>query len=143
MKAEELARESLRITSLINDSNHHRVGMTCSLLASILSGQGQLGDETRGLYERCLAISIRNEGPDGSNTASVNLNLGNFYCRLAEVQTTVDLEQKQLLLAKFYSEESHRISLKIYGPTHPETVKPASQLAAVSFELSRIFLNKD
>jgi tetratricopeptide (TPR) repeat protein len=44
LKAEELARESLRITSLINGSNHCRVGRTCSLLTGILRGQGQLGD---------------------------------------------------------------------------------------------------
>jgi hypothetical protein len=36
-KAEELASESLRILSLIDDSNHNRVGRTCSPLASILS----------------------------------------------------------------------------------------------------------
>jgi hypothetical protein len=47
-RAEELARESLRITSLINDSNDHSIGRACSLLASTLTVQGQLGDETRG-----------------------------------------------------------------------------------------------
>jgi hypothetical protein len=40
MKAEELARESLRITSLINDSNHQSVGSICNLLANILRIQG-------------------------------------------------------------------------------------------------------
>jgi hypothetical protein len=40
-------------------------------LARFLSGQGQLGDETRGLYERSLAIYIRNDGP---NTATENYN---------------------------------------------------------------------
>jgi tetratricopeptide (TPR) repeat protein len=79
IKAEELARESLRIFSLINGSNHHRVGRACSLLANILRGQNQLGDKTRELHERCLSIFIRNEGPDGPNTASVNYNLGSFY----------------------------------------------------------------
>jgi hypothetical protein len=140
IKAEELARESLRIVSLADDSNHDRVGKACHLLADILMGQDQLGDETRGLHERCLAISIRNEGLDGSNTASGNFNLGLYYCQLAGVQTTVDLKQKQLLLGKAYYEESYRISLKIYGSTHTETVAAASQLADVSSELSRISL---
>jgi tetratricopeptide (TPR) repeat protein len=36
IKAEELARESLRITSLIHDRNHHDVGRTSFLLTSIL-----------------------------------------------------------------------------------------------------------
>ncbi len=112
-------------------------------MASILSGQGQLVAESRGLFERFLAISILTWGPDGSNTASGNLNLGDFYCRLAKVQTTVNLEQKQQLLAKAYFEESHRIKSKIYGPTHPDTIDIASQLARVSSKLSGSSLTLD
>jgi hypothetical protein len=130
-KAEELARKSIRSVSLIDDSNHHRVGSTCGLLADILRGQGQLGDETRGLFERCLAVSNRCGG---------YYNLGSFYRQLAGVQTIVDLKQKQLLLAKAYYKESHRIRLKILGPTHTETVDAASKLATVVSELSRISL---
>jgi hypothetical protein len=140
IKAEELARESLRIVSLINDSNRQRVGRICCLLADILRGQDRLRDETRGLYERYLAISIRNYGPDGSNTAAGNYNLGRYYYQLAGKQATGDLKQTQLLLAKVYYEESHRIRSKIYGHTNPETVDAASRLAAVSSELSRISL---
>jgi hypothetical protein len=140
IKAEELARESLRIISLLNNSNHSNIGRACCLLANILRGQDQLGEETRGLYERCLAIYIRNEGPDGSNTASGKFNLGSFYRQLAGKQATVDLRQTQLLHAKVYYEESHRIKSKIHGHTNPETVNTASQLAAVSSELSRMSL---
>jgi hypothetical protein len=140
IKAEELARESLRIFSLINGSNHYRVGNSCNLLAGILREQGHLGDETRKLHERFLAISIQNNGPDGSNTAAGNSNLGRYYLQLAVKQATVDLRQTQLLVAKAYFEESHRINLKIYGHTYPKTVDAASQLAAVSSKLSRISL---
>jgi hypothetical protein len=107
-------------------------------LASILSEHGQLGDETKGLYEPCLAIYILNEGPDGSNTASRNYNLGYFNCQLARVQTTVDLEQKQLLLGKAYFEESHRIRTEIYCSTHPITIDTLSELPIVLSELSNI-----
>jgi hypothetical protein len=131
IKAEGLARESLRIRILIYGINNHCIGMSCSLLASILRIQGQLGDETRGLYERCLANFIRNHGPDDHNTAAGNYDLGLFYGQLAEKQTNVDLEQKQLLLAKAYYKESHRILLKIYGPTHSGTIDAASKLAMV------------
>jgi tetratricopeptide (TPR) repeat protein len=140
IKAEELARESLRITSLINDSNHYSIGRACCLLASILMVKGQLGDETRGLFERCLAIYIRDFGPDGSNTADINFNLGLFYSQLAGVETLVDSEQKQLLLAKGYFEESHRICTEIYGSTHPGTIDAASKLATVYSKLSEISL---
>jgi hypothetical protein len=83
MKAEELGRESLCITSLIYDDNHYRVGKACNLLVCILSGHGQLGDEMRGLYERYLANFIRNLVPDGSNLASGNFDLGLFYHQLS------------------------------------------------------------
>jgi hypothetical protein len=140
IKAEELTRESLRIKSLLYDSNHSNIGRACCLLANVLMGQGQLGDETKGLYKRCLAIFIRNDGPDGPNTAPGNSTLGLFYRQLARKQATVDLIQTQLLLAKVYYEESHRIKSKIYGPTHTETVAAASKLATIVSDLSKIEL---
>jgi hypothetical protein len=58
-------------------------GSSCNLLANMLRVQGNLGDETREFHERTLAIAIRNEGPNGSNTAAANYNLGLFYCHLS------------------------------------------------------------
>jgi hypothetical protein len=84
------------------------------------------------------AIYILNYGPDGSNTASVNYDLGLFYCQLAGVQTTVNLMQKQILVAKAHFEESVRIHTKIHGSTHPVSIYAASELAAVSSDLIRI-----
>jgi tetratricopeptide (TPR) repeat protein len=129
IKAEELARESLRIRTLIN--NYSIVISSCDLLARILSAQGKLGDETKGLYERSLAISIRNEGPDGLNVAIGNINFGQFYCELARKQSTVDAAQTYLILAKSHHEEAQRINSKIYGPTHPNTVDAASRLTDI------------
>jgi hypothetical protein len=83
IKAEELARESLRIRSLINDSNNQSVGRNCNHLAAIMRAQEKYGDETKGLYERFLAISIRNTGPDGQSTAIGNCSLGIFHYQLA------------------------------------------------------------
>jgi hypothetical protein len=136
IKAEELARESLRIRSLIFDSNHQSVSISCNLVANILRKQSKLGDETRVLFERFLAISIRNEGP--ANTAAANSNLGLFYYQLSHEQATLNVQQAQLLLAKSHHEEAYRIRSKIYGPTHPETVFTASNLADVTSVLSRI-----
>jgi hypothetical protein len=64
--------------------------------------------------------------------------LGLLYHQLAGKQVTVDLKQTQLLVAKAYYEESHRIKSKIYGHTNPETVDAASKVAAVSEGLSRL-----
>jgi tetratricopeptide (TPR) repeat protein len=138
IKAEELARESLRIRSLIFDSNAQIVGNSCSFLANILSRQSKLGDETRRMYEHDLAISTRNQGPDGSNTAVANYNLGLFHRQLLHEQATFELKLTQLLLAKSHFKEALRIRSKIHGPTHPETVFAASNLADVTSVLSRI-----
>jgi hypothetical protein len=91
IKAEELARESLRIRTLVYGNNHNNdyFSVSCDLLAGILSAQGKFGDETRGLYERSLAITIRNQGPDGLHTAIGNFNIGAFY-HLANIQLTDD-----------------------------------------------------
>eukprot|EP00596_Hydrurales_sp_CCMP1899_P009591 CAMPEP_0119052096 /NCGR_PEP_ID=MMETSP1177-20130426/73509_1 /TAXON_ID=2985 /ORGANISM="Ochromonas sp, Strain CCMP1899" /LENGTH=165 /DNA_ID=CAMNT_0007031551 /DNA_START=332 /DNA_END=829 /DNA_ORIENTATION=- len=141
IKAEELARESLRIRTLIYGINYHSVGLSCKLMAIILETQGNLGDETRGFYERHLAIAIRDSGPDGLNTPVGSFQIGAFYYKLARAQTTVDLEQKQLLLAKSHIEEALRIYSKIHGPTHPDTLKTASLFTNISSELSQISPN--
>jgi hypothetical protein len=134
IKAEALARESLRIRTLICGSNQ-----TCGgLLAGILGAQGKFGDEMKGLYERSLAISLRHEGSDGVNVAFTNFNMGKFYGQLANIQPTVDAKRTQLLLAKSHFVEALRIQSKVYGPTHPSTVKTASHLNIISEASSQI-----
>jgi hypothetical protein len=95
LKAEELAREALRIRSLIYISADDRIGGSCDLLARILQSQGKFEDETQGLFERALAICIRNEGPYGVNTAISNINIGNYYLQFARIQPTVDTKRKK------------------------------------------------
>jgi tetratricopeptide (TPR) repeat protein len=145
IKAEGLARECLRIRSLIYDSNHFDVALSCCLLSRVLTQQIKLGDETKGLLERSLAIFLRNGGPNGSDTANGYLSLGVFHHQLADIQATytdidVHVLLKQLLVAKAHFEEAIRIRSKIFGPTHPQTVIAVSQLNNVSSELSTISL---
>jgi hypothetical protein len=135
IKAEGLTRESLRIRSLIYGINDPSVGSSCYFLACILEAQGNLGDETRGFYERLLTNAIRNSGPDGLNTAIGRFRIGAFYYKLAEAQTTVDLERRQLLSAQSHYEEALR------GPTHPDTIEVTSLLTTISSELPQISPN--
>jgi hypothetical protein len=81
IKAEELARECLRIRTLLDRCFKNNVGISnsCQLLADILRLQNKLGDETRELLERFIAISIRNEGLDGLSIAHGNHNIGIFF----------------------------------------------------------------
>jgi hypothetical protein len=136
LKAEKLAREALRIRSLIHSSDDDRIGVSCNLLAHILKSQGKLEDETKRLFERSLAIYIRSEGPGGVNTAMATANVGLYYYQLAEGQPTVDIKRKYFLISKSYIEEGFRIQTKILGPTHPNTVDAAYFLSSLVNELS-------
>jgi hypothetical protein len=113
------------------------VGVSCLLLADILSEQGKLGDETKELYERSLAIFIRNEGPVGLNHAVANQNMGRYYHTLAGVQLTTALQRKELLLAKYCAEESIRIFTELFSPTHPVVLKGESFLSNVLHNIRR------
>jgi hypothetical protein len=137
IKAEKLARESLHITTQLHGPDHDRVGISNMLLGRILKKQGKFGDETKEVLERALAIYIRNEGPDGANTATATVNIGQFYHGLAIKQSTVGTKRTQLLLAKSCFEEATRIETKIHSPTHPNRVGVASLLSDVLRELSR------
>jgi tetratricopeptide (TPR) repeat protein len=136
IKAEGLARESLRIRTQLPYS--HSVGLSCFLLARLLSKQKKFGDDTKELFERSLAIFIRNEGPDGINTAGANIATGYFHYNFAMIQSTISTKRTQLQLAKSYSEEAIRIESKIHNPTHPNRVGAASLLSEVLRELSKV-----
>jgi tetratricopeptide (TPR) repeat protein len=136
LKAEKLAREALRIRFLLYSSDEHMIGGSCDLLARILKSQGKFEDETKRLFERSLAIFIRMEGPDGANTAVVNINIGSYYHDLARRQPTVDTKRKYFLISKSHIQEGFRIQTKILGPTHPRTVQVANFLSSLMNELS-------
>jgi tetratricopeptide (TPR) repeat protein len=138
IKAEKLARESLRIRTQLYGPEFSEVGTTCLLLARILQKQGRYGDETKDLFDRSLANFERNKGPDGVNTAAVNNDIGQFHYQLAMMQSVISTKRTQLLLAKSYSEEATRIETKIHSPTHPNRVAAAVHLSIVLNELSRV-----
>jgi tetratricopeptide (TPR) repeat protein len=123
VKAEKLVRESLRIRSRLHDAHHQHLGVSVSLLASILLSQGNLGSETQELYERALVIDLKNFGSEGVNTAISTFN--EFYSLRAEESQTAE---RHLLLSESMYKESLRICTKIYGPDHPDTVKTSSRL---------------
>jgi tetratricopeptide (TPR) repeat protein len=128
IKAERLAREALSIRSQLYSSNDYQLAPSCSLLANILKSQEKLGDETKELLERALAINIRHLGPDGANTAVSNISLGFFHRQLADLNTEVALQKPFLLQAKAYFEEAVRNQTKIFSPTHPSAQHAVSAL---------------
>jgi hypothetical protein len=136
VEAEMLARESLCIRTRVCDNDRVNVGPSCDLLARILTSQGSKGDEPMELFKRCLAIDIKNEGPDGANTAVSNLNLSIFYHQLAEIQQETQRRVEYLRLSKSKCEETVRINTMIYGFNDPQTIGASSQLSIISRKLS-------
>jgi hypothetical protein len=136
VKAEMLARESLRIRTRIYGNDHVKVGLSCSLLARILVSQGNLGDETMELFELAVANYTKHYGPDGTNTAISNMNLGKFYHKLADKQQISRRKVEYLCLSKSKLEEGVRIYTKIFGPDNPQTIDASSYLSFISRKLS-------
>jgi tetratricopeptide (TPR) repeat protein len=138
IKAEKLARESLRIRTRLYGCNKPIIGRNCVLLGRILMNQGKLGDKTKELLERALAINVMNEGPDGTNTAHGNIQIVRFHYKVAIKQSIMSTKRTQLLLAKSLAEEAVRIVTKIHNPTHPNCVAAASLLSDISRDLSTV-----
>jgi tetratricopeptide (TPR) repeat protein len=136
VKAEKLVRESLRIRSRLYDTHHQFVGMSIGLLASILQSQGNLGSETKELYERALAIEIKNYGSEGVDTAISNFNMGAFYYFRAQGNQTAEIKKKHLLMSESKCKEALRVYTKIYGPDNRRTKQISSKLSIISRNLS-------
>lgn len=118
LKAEELARESLRIRTKLFGSNHQRgykLAESSMLLGSVLQKQDKNGNEIKELLKRSLSIWIRHEGPDGINVATANITIGRYFLEDAQKQPFEAIKE-HLLIAKSYFDEGLRIETKIYGP---------------------------
>jgi tetratricopeptide (TPR) repeat protein len=109
VKAEMLVRESLRIRARIFHNDDPHVGASTGLLAKILQLQGNLCNETKELYERSLAIDIKNEGPEKINAAAANGRLGIFYHQLAKSQQNAETRKDHLQLSRSKYKEAVRI----------------------------------
>jgi tetratricopeptide (TPR) repeat protein len=136
VKAEMLARGSLRIRTRIHGNDHVNVGISCDLLGRILMSQGNIGNETMELFERALANDTKCFGPNGTNSAIHNLLLGTYYHQLANKQQEIQRNIEYLRLSKSKFEEAVRIYAKVFGLDNPQTIEASSQLFIISHELS-------
>jgi hypothetical protein len=116
IKAEKLAREALRIRTRLDGAGSRIVGRCCLLLARIVCEQNNMGDETKNLYERSLAICIRYEGPNAVNTAIELISIGKFHHKHGGMQSTAQARRKEFLLAKPYLERAILIDSMNRGP---------------------------
>jgi hypothetical protein len=132
VKAEKLARESFHIRSLKFGMNHPETGASSSLLARILAaGKGPGDERILTLAKESLAIILKNQGPDGRDTAVSNNNLAVYYYQQVFVLTTIPAQEASLKLAKTHILEAIRIYSKVYGPTNKSTLDAKATLANI------------
>lgn len=137
IRAEKLVRESLRIRKRLYADDHSFVAICNGVLACILQSQGNFTDETKELFERCLAITIKNSGPDVKNAAVCNSNLGDFYKELSEEPQTAETRKEHLRLSQSSYKEAQRIFTKIHGPDNLSAIKASSNYSMISQMLSK------
>jgi hypothetical protein len=131
-KAEMLARESYRIRAHLYPNNHHLLGVSAHLLATVLKSQNKLGDETKDLYELSLAAAKRNEGSDGCNVGIIIADLGHMFLQRAQNRAlSVDVRKGHLLQARSYYSDAVRLRTEKYGPNNDHTISYKSQLTQV------------
>lgn len=96
-----LAREALRISVKVFGTDEQIMGATYDLLAKILQERGKFRDETREIFKRALAVSLRNQGRNVSNTEVGNKKIGSFYVGLAGIQLTIVSKKGAVKSSKF------------------------------------------
>jgi hypothetical protein len=64
-RAKDLVREAIDIRIHIDGDDHIEMAFYSDLLADLLRAKNNVGEERKELHERCLAIFIIYEGPDG------------------------------------------------------------------------------
>jgi hypothetical protein len=79
---------------------------------------------------------VKNDGPDGGNTAVGNFNLGHFHNHVSQSNLSASKRKEHLSLSKSYFKEALRIFTKVFGPGHPDTIDAASALSIISLVLS-------
>lgn len=136
MKAEMLARESLRIRTRLYDNDAQYVRNFVALLAQTLSSQNKKGKERQELFARSVAITKKYYGPEGFNTAATNDNMGHFYCVLATEEPLGETRICYLRQAEVNYKESLRIYTKLFGPNNPKTTQAAFMYFIISLKKS-------
>jgi hypothetical protein len=136
VKAEKLAREALRIRSLIYQKNHYYIASSAQILSDILLSQDNVTQEAKDLQMRSLEIysRIENGGPDGLNAATASGNLGRYYYLLSLKQPGSIREH--LRKSKALYERAVQVNTKLLGANHSVTKDNSDTLSRINDILS-------
>ena len=110
-EGEFLARKALRVFEAVFDPFHINVGSSLNDLAKVLHESGNIGDETKGLYRRALAVYQISDGPDALLVMEANANLGLLHYQRGKAGCDELLTRIEFRFSKRYYDEALRISL--------------------------------
>lgn len=137
VKAETLARESFRIrVQLHGGVSDVELASSAGLLGDILKTQGKLGNETKELFERALAIYTDFFGPNMVNRAVTNARLGSYYYMLAHTQQIAETKKENLHLSISFYKESLRFYETWFGLDNSYAIEYKKMLSIVSKKLA-------
>jgi hypothetical protein len=131
-EAVNFAEEAYNLVVSAYDPVHPQVQEAAGFLIHILTLKGDLYDGER--YAQITYSNLRDK-KNGMDQNGAEVAQGAYNLADVILQPTRQSKQTQLLLAKAHFEESVRINLKIYGPTHPDTVAATSRLADILRDL--------
>lgn len=132
MEAEKLARKAVRIVSKEFGPDSDKVGGPLGNLCDVLTVVGSHDDEVKKSYERCIAMFVRCDGPDGDNVAQFTYKLAIFLSNNSNCIPPGNVRNAQLLKAKGHYKEAIRICTKLNGPNHPRTLQYKSSLSQLT-----------
>jgi tRNA(Phe) wybutosine-synthesizing methylase Tyw3 len=72
---------------------------------------------------RILAIHTKRSGAESQDVASENNNIAIVHYNVSEKLPYGVRKNEQICIAEKYAKEAVRISTKINGPSHPQTMK--------------------
>lgn len=138
VEAEILARTALRIKERIYSLNHHETASSLSTLADILRVKGKHDGEVQALYERSLAIYVKDEGVDSHNTGILNYHLARFHSNILNKLLPGNERTEHFYIAERYCTEAIRINTDTLGPFHPQTLAMQSLLSTMRMRSNNV-----
>ena len=111
-EAHELIRKACRIMEELSSPN---LAICLETLGEVLIARGILTDETKGIFERVLAIYVDREGGGGHGTIQSLTSLGEFHVHLASTLPIGRERIQEVQIAKALNEDYAKMVTKIYG----------------------------
>lgn len=122
IEAEFLVRKAIRIKEVVYKTPSPVRAQSLNTLSDILQLKGDRNEEVQALLEEMLSIYSTSHGADSINVLVINSQLCKFHFKSSLQFSLASMKREELQKAEKYGTETVRLSVKIHGPTHVDTV---------------------